>query len=157
MKEEELSSTKMAKGLQSTPYNTRLFTYGTLKKGGRLEELTKRSKFMGEYYTIHSVFQMRDYADAFPIVFFYYGQAEGKSIKGHLYECDVRAVECINQMETNANYTPHIADIINEEGDITNALMFVNCNRGAVADSQLSLRNIIEEKGYQEWQHSVDW
>ncbi|MCP3681935.1 MAG: gamma-glutamylcyclotransferase [bacterium] len=147
----------MAKGLQSTPYNTRLFTYGTLKKGGRLEELTKRSKFMGEYYTIHSVFQMRDYADAFPIVFFDYGQAEGKSIKGHLYECDVRAVECINQMETNANYTPHIADIINEEGDITNALMFVNCNRGAVADSQLSLRNIIEEKGYQEWQHSVDW
>jgi len=157
LKEEELSSTKMAKGLQSTPYNTRLFTYGTLKKGGRLEELTKRSKFMGEYYTIHSVFQMRDYADAFPIVFFDYGQAEGKSIKGHLYECDVRAVECINQMETNANYTPHIADIINEEGDITNALMFVNCNRGAVADSQLSLRNIIEEKGYQEWQHSVDW
>ena len=150
-----MSSTKMAKGLQSTPYNTRLFTYGTLKKGGRLEELTKRSKFMGEYYTIHSVFQMRDYADAFPIVFFDYGQAEGKSIKGHLYECDVRAVECINQMETNANYTPHIADIINEEGDITNALMFVNCNRGAVADSQLSLRNIIEEKGYQEWQHSV--
>ena len=152
-----MSSTKMAKGLQSTPYNTRLFTYGTLKKGGRLEELTKRSKFMGEYYTIHSVFQMRDYADAFPIVFFDYGQAEGKSIKGHLYECDVRAVECINQMETNANYTPHIADIINEEGDITNALMFVNCNRGAVADSQLSLRNIIEEKGYQEWQHSVDY
>lgn len=152
-----MSSTKMAKGLQSTPYNTRLFTYGTLKKGGRLDELTKRSKFMGEYYTIHSVFQMRDYADAFPIVFFDYGQAEGKSIKGHLYECDVRAVECINQMETNANYTPHIADIINEEGDITNALMFVNCNRGAVADSQLSLRNIIEEKGYQEWQHSVDW
>ena len=152
-----MSSTKMAKGLQSTPYNTRLFTYGTLKKGGRLEELTKRSKFMGEYYTIHSVFQMRDYADAFPIVFFDYGQAEGKSIKGHLYECDVRAVECINQMETNANYTPHIADIINEEGDITNALIFVNCNRGAVADSQLSLRNIIEEKGYQEWQHSVDW
>ncbi len=152
-----MSSTKMAKGLQSTPYNTRLFTYGTLKKGGRLEELTKRSKFMGEYYTIHSVFQMRDYADAFPIVFFDYGQAEGKSIKGHLYECDVRAVECINQMETNANYTPHIADVINEEGNITNALMFVNCNRGAVADSQLSLRNIIEEKGYQEWQHSVDW
>ena len=152
-----MSSTKMAKGLQSTPYNTRLFTYGTLKKGGRLDELTKRSKFMGEYYTIHSVFQMRDYADAFPIVFFDYGQAEGKSIKGHLYECDVRAVECINQMETNANYTPHIADVINEEGNITNALMFVNCNIGgrAVRDSQLSLNNIIEEKGYQEWQHSV--
>ena len=151
-----MSNTKMAKGLQSTPYNTRLFTYGTLKKGGRLDELTKRSKFMGEYYTVHSVFQMRDYANAFPIVFFDYGQAEGKSIKGHLYECDVRAVECINQMETNANYTPHIVDVINEEGNITKALMFVNCNRGAVADSQLSLRNIIEEKGYQEWQHSVD-
>ena len=147
-----MSSTKMAKGLQSTPYKTRLFTYGTLKKGGRLDELTKRSEYMGEYYTIHSVFQMRDYANAFPIVFFDYGQAEGKSIKGHLYECDVRAVECINQMETNANYTPHIADVINEEGYITNALMFVNCNRGSLPDSQLSLNNIIEEKGYQVWQ-----
>mgnify|MGYP003638523104 FL=1 len=157
MKEEELSSTKMAKGLQSTPYKTRLFTYGTLKKGGRLDELTKRSEYMGEYYTIHSVFQMRDYANAFPIVFFDYGQAEGKSIKGHLYECDVRAVECINQMETNANYTPHTADVINEQGYITNALMFVNCNRESVPDVQLSNKNIIEEKGYQEWQHSVDW
>ena len=147
-----MSSTKMAKGLQSTPYKTRLFTYGTLKKGGRLDELTKRSEYMGEYYTIHSVFQMRDYANAFPIVFFDYGQAEGKSIKGHLYECDVRAVECINQMETNANYTPHIVDVINEQGFITNALMFVNCNRGSLPDSQLSLNNIIEEKGYQVWQ-----
>jgi gamma-glutamylcyclotransferase (GGCT)/AIG2-like uncharacterized protein YtfP len=150
-----LSSTKMANPLLQEAYKTRLFTYGTLKKGGRLDELTKRSDYMGEYFTLHSIFQMRDYANAFPIVFFDYGQANGKSIKGHLYECDVRAMECINQMETNANYTPHIADVINEEGNITNALMFVNCNRGAVIDSQLSLNNIIEEKGYQEWQHSV--
>ena len=147
-----MSSTKMAKGLQTTPYNTRLFTYGTLKKGGRLETLLQRSRYIGEYFTLHSAFQMRDYANAFPIVFFDYGQANGKSIKGDLYECDVRAIESINQMETNANYTPHIADVINEEGYITNALMFVNCNRGAVADSQLSLNNIIEEKGYQVWQ-----
>ena len=110
---------------------------------------------MGEYFTLHSIFQMRDYVNAFPIVFFDYGQANGKSIKGHLYECDVMTIEVINQMETNAHYTPHIADVINEEGNITNALMFVNCNRGAVIDSQLSLNNIIEEKGYQEWQHSV--
>jgi gamma-glutamylcyclotransferase (GGCT)/AIG2-like uncharacterized protein YtfP len=95
---------------------------------------------------------MRDYANAFPIVFFDYGQANGKSIKGDLYELDVRAMESINQMETNANYTPHIADVINEEGYITNALMFVNCNRGSLPDSQLSLNNIIEEKGYQVWQ-----
>tara|TARA_R110001583_G_C5503899_1_gene396019 strand:+ start:328 stop:627 length:300 start_codon:yes stop_codon:yes gene_type:complete len=95
---------------------------------------------------------MRDYANAFPIVFFDYGQANGKSIKGDLYELDVRAMESINQMETNANYTPHIVDIINEQGFITNALMFVNCNRGSLPDSQLSLNNIIEEKGYQVWQ-----
>jgi|TARA_R110002124_G_scaffold234802_1_gene400103 gamma-glutamylcyclotransferase (GGCT)/AIG2-like uncharacterized protein YtfP len=94
---------------------------------------------------------MRDYANAFPIVFFDYGQANGKSIKGDLYECDVRAMECINQMETHADYTPHIVDVICEQGFITNALMFVNCNREAVADSQLSLNNIIEEKGWQEW------
>ena len=60
-------------------------------------------------------------------------------------------MECINQMETHADYTPHIVDVICEQGFITNALMFVNCNREAVADSQLSLNNIIEEKGWQEW------
>ena len=142
----------MAKGLQSTPYKTRLFTYGTLKQGGRLASLIQQSRYIGEYFTLHSVFQMRDYANAFPIVFFDYGGAGGKSIKGDLYELDVRAMESINQMETNANYTPHIVDIINEQGFITNALMFVNCNRGSLPDSQLSLNNIIEEKGYQVWQ-----
>ena len=135
-----MSSTKMAKGLQSTPYKTRLFTYGTLKQGGRLASLIQQSRYIGEYFTLHSAFQMRDYANAFPIVFFDYGQANGKSM------------ESINQMETNANYTPHIVDIINEQGFITNALMFVNCNRGSLPDSQLSLNNIIEEKGYQVWQ-----
>ena len=145
----------MANPLLQEAYKTRLFTYGTLKKGGRLAELTKQSNYMGEYFTLHSIFQMRDYVNAFPIVFFDYGQANGKSIKGHLYECDVMTIEVINQMETNAQYTSHIADVINEEGNITNALMFVNCIRGAVIDSQLSLNNIIEEKGYQEWQHSV--
>ena len=142
----------MAKGLQSTPYKTRLFTYGTLKQGGRLASLIQQSRYIGEYFTLHSVFQMRDYANAFPIVFFDYGGAGGKSIKGDLYELDVRAMESINQMETNANYTPHIVDVINEQGFITNALMFVNCNRGSLPDSQLSLNNIIEEKGYQVWQ-----
>ena len=146
-----MSDTTMAKGLQTTPYKTRLFTYGTLKQGGRLASLIQQSRYIGEYFTLHSVFQMRDYANAFPIVFFDYGGAGGKSIKGDLYELDVRAMESINQMETNANYTPHIADVINEEGYITNALMFVNVNREAVADSQLSLNNIIEEKGWQEW------
>ena len=147
-----MSDTTMAKGLQTTPYKTRLFTYGTLKQGGRLASLIQQSRYIGEYFTLHSAFQMRDYANAFPIVFFDYGQANGKSIKGDLYELDVRAMESINQMETNANYTPHIVDIINEQGFITNALMFVNCNRGSLPDSQLSLNNIIEEKGYQVWQ-----
>ena len=147
-----MSNTTMEiNNLQSTPYKTRLFTYGTLKQGGKLASLIKQGRYIGEYFTLHSVFQMRDYANAFPIVFFDYGQANGKSIKGDLYELDVRAMECINQMETNADYTPHIADVICEEGYITNALMFVNVNREAVADSQLSLNNIIEEKGWQEW------
>jgi gamma-glutamylcyclotransferase (GGCT)/AIG2-like uncharacterized protein YtfP len=147
-----VSDTTMAKGLQTTPYKTRLFTYGTLKQGGRLASLIQQSRYIGEYFTLHSVFQMRDYANAFPIVFFDYGGAGGKSIKGDLYELDVRAMESINQMETNANYTPHIADVINEQGYITNALMFVNCNRESVPDVQLSHKNIIEEKGYQVWQ-----
>ena len=147
-----MSDTTMAKGLQTTPYKTRLFTYGTLKKGGRLASLIQQSRYIGEYFTLHSAFQMRDYADSFPIVFFDYGQANGKSIKGDLYELDVRAMESINQMETNANYTPHIADVINEQGYITNALMFVNVNRESVPDAHLSHKNIIEEKGYQVWQ-----
>ncbi len=35
----------------SDPYKVRLFTYGTLKKEGRLAALLGNGKFLGEYYT----------------------------------------------------------------------------------------------------------
>ena len=137
------------------PYRTRLFTYGTLKKGGRLEGMVGDADYLGEYFTLHSVFDMIDYKNAFPIVFRKY--KEGKSIKGHLYEVDLSGMDIINRMETNAEYTPMVVDIINEQGNLTNALMFVNAvaeqHTDAMYRAGSSDRNIKREKGYVEWQH----
>ena len=38
----------------SDPYKVRLFTYGTLKKEGRLAQLVAAGKFLGEYHTLHN-------------------------------------------------------------------------------------------------------
>jgi len=141
------------KNLNHNPYKTRLFTYGTLKKGGRLETLIGDGTYLGEYFTLHSVFDMIDYQSAFPIVFRKWDK--GKSIKGHLYELDLHHMDYINRMETNAEYTPMVVDIINEEGDLTNAIMFVNSIGEKHIDSMYHMgtgNNIKEEKGYMEWQ-----
>ena len=134
----------------SDPYKVRLFTYGTLKKEGRLSQLVDAGKFLGEYYTLHSVFDLVDYHNAFPIA--YLKHKEGMSIKGELYEIDVKAMDIINRMESNADYTPMIVDIVNEEGSLTNAMMFVNVideeHMKAVGFTQ---RNIVNEKGHKEW------
>ena len=134
----------------SDPYKVRLFTYGTLKKEGRLETLLGNGKFLGEYYTLHSVFDLVDYQNAFPIA--YLKHKEGMSIKGELYEIDLKAMDIINRMESNADYTPMIVDIVNEEGSLTNAMMFVNVSdeehMKAVGFTQ---RNIVNEEGHKEW------
>ena len=134
----------------SDPYKVRLFTYGTLKKEGRLETLLGNGKFLGEYYTLHSVFDLVDYHNAFPIA--YLKSKEGMSIKGELYEIDLKSIDIINRMESNADYTPIIVDIVNEEGLLTNAMMFVNITdeeqMKAVGFTQ---RNIVNEKGHKEW------
>ena len=132
------------------PYKVRLFTYGTLKKEGRLAQLVAAGKFLGEYYTLHSVFDLVDYHNAFPIA--YLKHKEGMSIKGELYEIDLKTMDIINRMESNADYTPTIVDIVNEEGSLTNAMMFVNVideeHMKAVGFTQ---RNITNEEGHKEW------
>ena len=132
------------------PYKVRLFTYGTLKKKGRLAQLVAAGKFLGEYHTFHSVFDLVDYHNAFPIA--YLKHKEGMSIIGELYEIDLKTMDMINRMESNADYTPIIVEIVNEGNTLTNAIMFVN-----VADEEhikavgLTQRNIVNEKGHKEW------
>ena len=134
----------------SDPYKVRLFTYGTLKKEGRLATLLGNGKFLGEYYTLHSVFDLVDYHNAFPIA--YLKHKEGMSIKGELYEIDLKAMDVINRMESNADYTPMIVDIVNEEGSLTNAMMFVNVtDEEQIKAVGFTQRNIVNEKGHKEW------
>jgi len=115
------------------PYKVRLFTYGTLKKEGRLAQLVASGKFLGEYTTLHSVFDLVDYI-------------------GELYEIDLKTMDMINRMESNADYTPIIVEVVNEGNTLTNAIMFVN-----VTDEEhmkavgLTQTNIVNEKGHKEW------
>ena len=134
----------------SDPYRVRLFTYGTLKKEGRLAQLVAAGKFLGEYTTLHSVFDLVDYHDTFPIAYLKY--KEGMSIKGELYDIDLRTMDTINRMESNADYTPMIVDIVNEEGSLTNAMMFVNItDEEQIKAVGFTQRNIVNEKGHKEW------
>jgi len=134
----------------SDPYKVKLFTYGTLKKEGRLAQLVAAGKFLGEYHTLHSVFDLVDYHNAFPIA--YLKSKEGMSIIGELYEIDLKTMDIINRMESNADYTPIIVEIVNEGNTLTNAIMFVN-----VIDEEhmkavgLTQKNIVNEKGHKEW------
>ena len=61
-------------------------------------------------------------------------------------------MDMINRMESNADYTPMIVEIVNEGNTLTNAMMFVNVTdeeqMKAVGFTQ---RNIVNEKGYKEW------
>ena len=132
------------------PYKVRLFTYGTLKKQGRLAQLVASGEFLGEYHTLHAVFDLVDYHNSFPIA--YLKHKEGMSIIGELYEIDLKTMDMINRMESNADYTPIIVEIVNEGNALTNAMMFVNVTdeeqMKAVGFTQ---RNIVNEKGYKEW------
>ena len=132
------------------PYKVRLFTYGTLKKQGRLAQLVASGEFLGEYHTLHAVFDLVDYHNSFPIA--YLKHKEGMSIIGELYEIDLKTMDMINRMESNADYTPIIVEIVNEGNTLTNAIMFVN-----VIDEEhmkavgLTQKNIVNEKGYKAW------
>ena len=132
------------------PYKVRLFTYGTLKKQGRLAQLVASGEFLGEYHTLHAVFDLVDYHNSFPIA--YLKHKEGMSIIGELYEIDLKTMDMINRMESNADYTPIIVEIVNEGNTLTNAMMFVNVTdeeqMKAVGFTQ---RNIVNEKGHKEW------
>ena len=50
-------------------YTTRLFTYGTLKQGGRLDGLVNGSNYLGQAQTMQSIYGMINYSNAFPIAY----------------------------------------------------------------------------------------
>ena len=132
------------------PYKVRLFVYGTLKKKGILASLVASGLFLGEYTTVHSVFDLVDYNNAFPIA--YLKHKEGMSIKGELYEIDLKIMNIVNRMESNADYTPMIVDIVNDEGLLTNALMFVNAiEEGHMKAVGFTQKNIVNEEGHKKW------
>ena len=55
-------------------------------------------------------------------------------------------------MESNVDYTPMIVDIVNEEGSLTNAMMFVNVtDEEQIKAVGFTQRNIVNEKGHKEW------
>jgi gamma-glutamylcyclotransferase (GGCT)/AIG2-like uncharacterized protein YtfP len=132
------------------PYKVRLFTYGTLKKHGRLAQLVASGKFLGEWSTLHTVFDLVDYHNTFPIA--YLKHKEGMSIKGELYEIDLKTMDMINRMESNADYTPIIVEIVNEGNTLTNAMMFVNViGEEHMKAVGLTQKNIVNEEGHKEW------
>jgi gamma-glutamylcyclotransferase (GGCT)/AIG2-like uncharacterized protein YtfP len=132
------------------PHKVRLFVYGTLKKKGILASLVASGLFLGEYTTVHSVFDLVDYNNAFPIA--YLKHKEGMSIKGELYEIDLKIMNIVNRMESNADYTPMIVDIVNDEGSLTNALMFVNAiEEGHMKAVGFTQKNIVNEEGRKKW------
>ena len=65
-------------------YTTRLFTYGTLKEGGRLNALVAGSKYLGQARTSESIFGMIDYSNAFPIAYINPLEEHQRYIKGDL-------------------------------------------------------------------------
>ena len=74
------------------------------------------------------------------------------SIKGELYEINLKAIDIINRMESNADYTPIIVEIINKRNTLANAIMFVNVIDGEhIKAVGLTQKNIVNEKGHKEW------
>ena len=79
--------------------STRLFIYGTLKRGGRLHRYMRDQKFLGEVKTTpqYRLFNvswfpgLREQADE--------DEGEGKEIEGELYEVDDRCLAILDQVE----------------------------------------------------------
>jgi len=101
----------------------KLFVYGTLKKGHRLNFLLQKGMFMGKYETVDSDFRMENYFDAFPVV---YRDPEGKKIKGELYEIPTAVYEQVLAMEKGAGYDIIMIQIQEMDDKSTEqAIMFI--------------------------------
>ena len=135
-------------------YTTKLFTYGTLKQGGRLETLLAGSKYLGQSQTSESIFGMINYSNAFPIAYINPLEEHQRYIKGDLYEVSLSTMDYINRMESNANYTPTMVDVTCE-GDEYLAIMYLNPMGELQTDTLMKAGTkdkITDEKGVLSWQ-----
>ena len=135
-------------------HKTRLFTYGTLKQGGRLDELVNGSNYLGQAQTMQSIYGMINYSNAFPIAYINPLEEHQRYIKGDLYEVSLSTMDYINRMESNADYTPTMVDV-SCEGDEYLAIMYVNPMGELHTDSLMKAgtkNNITDEKGVLSWQ-----
>ena len=137
-------------------HKTRLFTYGTLKQGGRLEAMVAGSKYLGQAQTMQSIYGMINYSNAFPIAYINPLEEHQKYIKGDLYEVSLSTMDYINRMESNADYTPTMVDVrICKTKDEYLAIMYVNPMGELHTDSLMKAgtkNNITDEKGVLSWQ-----
>ena len=135
-------------------HKTRLFTYGTLKQGGRLDGLVNGSNYLGQAQTMQSIYGMINYSNAFPIAYINPLEEHQKYIKGDLYEVSLSTMDYINRMESNADYTPTLVDVTCR-GDEYLAIMYVNPMGELHTDSLMKAgtkNNITDEKGVLSWQ-----
>ena len=135
-------------------YTTKLFTYGTLKQGGRLETLVAGSKYLGQAQTMQSIYDMINYSNAFPIAYINPLEEHQRFIKGDLYEVSLSTMDYINRMESNANYTPTLVDVTCE-GDEYLAIMYLNPMGELQTDTLMKAGTkdkITDEKGVLSWQ-----
>lgn len=77
----------------------KLFVYGSLKKGGHLDYVLKKSKFIGEYTTKSKGYSMTGFW--YPFVF---KMENNYSIKGELYEPNEDDFRVANRIELGAGY-----------------------------------------------------
>lgn len=77
----------------------KLFVYGSLKKGGHLDYVLKKSKFLGEYVTQSKGFSMTGFW--YPFVF---RKENEYSVKGELYEPHQDDFRLANRIELGAGY-----------------------------------------------------
>ena len=134
-------------------YITRLFTYGTLKEGGRLNALVAGSKYLGQAQTMQSIYGMINYSNAFPIAYINPLEEHQKYIKGDLYEVSLSTMDYINRMESNADYTPTIVAVKLRDEEYL-AIMYINPMGELHIDSLMKAgtgKNITDEKGVLKW------
>lgn len=80
-----------------------VFTYGSLKRGFENHDCIARFgsgvQFLGEYKTKEAAYRMRSFR-VFPAV----GQKGSAQIKGELYRVNEKALEVIDQLESNGSF-----------------------------------------------------
>ena len=79
---------------------TKLFVYGTLKKGYHLHSLLNKSKYLKDY-TTEPLFDMWSVGDHYPVIT---RSENGYRIKGEIYKCSPFDFNRIKFVELQAGY-----------------------------------------------------